>query len=118
MSELNVAAATQPESGGVFLGAKPRTPDLCYMIGMGLKARPSAERQLWDSMSPMRQKTALLLMRAELSREEMAEELGCGVKTFDSHRLALMQHLGLASSAQLVHFGLRLGLVDVMPRPR
>ena len=88
------------------------------MVSMGFKARSSSERQLWDSLTPMPQKTALLLMRGELSREEMAEELGCGVKTFDSHRLALLQHVGLASSAQLVHFGLRLGLVDVMPRPK
>src|SRR5690606_29215601 len=77
---------------------RPCTPNFtvefrsCYMVSMGFKARPSSERQLWDSLTPMPQKTALLLMRGELSREEMAEELGCGVKTFDSHRLALMQH--------------------------
>jgi len=49
-------------------------------------------------------------MDGKLTRDEMADEMGCHVKTFDSHRLAVMAQFGFINTVQLVRYGLKHGL--------
>ena len=84
---------------------------------MGFKPRQPSERQLWETLGKRPKQVALLLMRGDLTMEDIATELGITDKTVYHHRDSAMKALGLASNAQVVHFGLRLGLLKVMPRP-
>ena len=80
---------------------------------MGFKARTTQGPAKWNRLTPMQQEVALRLMRGDMTRDDIAEDLGIGVKTVDSHRLTLLKSLNLSSNVQLCLFGIRSGLVKV-----
>ena len=80
---------------------------------MGLKPRNSSPTDRWESLSERQREIALLLMGGTMSRSQIAESLDVGEKTVDSHRLSLLARLNLNSTVQLVHFGIRHGLIKV-----
>lgn len=85
---------------------------------MGFKAKgksPAMER--WWSLTDRQRELALMMMSGKLNRDEMAEELGIGLKTVDSHRLTLLAGLELQNAVQLVHFGIQNGLIKVGREP-
>ena len=75
--------------------------------------RLSAGMKLWWNLTERQRELALLLMTGKYSREEMAEKLGVGLKTVDSHRLTLLSGLKLQNAVQLVHFGVKNGLITI-----
>jgi len=77
---------------------------------MGFKARKPPIPQSWRALSNRERECAELLMDGKLTRDEMADEMGCHVKTFDSHRLAVMAQFGFINTVQLVRYGLKHGL--------
>ncbi len=83
---------------------------------MGFKSRKtSTYGQLtsrWGSLTDREREAALHIMRGDLSRAEMCAAMECTDKTLDSHRLNLMTKMDTTSNVQLVHFGVRLGLVS------
>lgn len=58
-----------------------------------------------------RQREILQLIAEGNSRREIAEKLNISVKTFDSYRAQLMDHLNIHDVAGLVRFATRVGLV-------
>ena len=62
-----------------------------------------------------RQKEILVLLCDGLSEKEIAYRLGVSYNTVHSHKYSLMQRLGLHSTAELVKYGVRTGLVPVEP---
>ena len=80
---------------------------------MKSKKNKSTPRK-WSRLSDRQRETGLMMMRGQLSREEMAAEMGVNVKTFDSHRLSVMDELGLINTVQLAHFGIKHGLTPVL----
>ncbi|MBI5030935.1 MAG: response regulator transcription factor [Chloroflexi bacterium] len=59
-----------------------------------------------------RQREILQLIAEGNSRREIAEKLNISVKTFDSYRAQLMDHLNIHDVAGLVRFATRVGLVS------
>ena len=84
---------------------------------MGLKSRQSPRKSpgldRWWSLTDRQRQIGLMIMGGELSREEMADALGVGLKTIDSHRLTLLAGLQLGNAVQLVHYGVRHGLIKI-----
>lgn len=82
---------------------------------MGFKRRTTNDdMSLWRSLTPQQNKTALLLMRGDKNRSEIAEVLDISTRTIDSHRRDLLRTLQVANNTQLLHFGLRNGLIEVL----
>ncbi|MCP4448797.1 MAG: hypothetical protein GY811_26210 [Myxococcales bacterium] len=80
---------------------------------MGFKARGNDSLDRWWSLTDRQRQIGLMMMGGDMSREEMANALGVGLKTVDSHRLTLLGGLGLANAVQLVHFGVRHKLIRI-----
>ncbi len=59
-----------------------------------------------------RQREILQLIAEGNSRREIADKLNISVKTFDSYRAQLMDHLNIHDVAGLVRFATRVGLVS------
>jgi len=62
-----------------------------------------------------RQKEILVLLCDGLSEKEVAFRLGLSYNTVHTHKHSLMQRLDLHSTAELVKYGVRMGLVAVEP---
>jgi DNA-binding NarL/FixJ family response regulator len=58
-----------------------------------------------------RQREVLQLIAEGLSTKEIAQSLGLGVKTVETHRTELMERLGIHGVAGLVRYAIRVGLV-------
>ncbi len=80
---------------------------------MGFKARGNDSLDRWWSLTDRQRQIGLMMMGGDMSREEMANALGVGLKTVDSHRLTLLAGLGLSNAVQLVHFGVRHKLIRI-----
>jgi DNA-binding NarL/FixJ family response regulator len=52
-----------------------------------------------------------------MTNQETADFVGCGLKTFDSHRHVLLKKLRLRNNAELARFALRVGLVTLDQEP-
>jgi DNA-binding NarL/FixJ family response regulator len=64
-----------------------------------------------DSLTP-RQREVLQLIAEGHSTKAAARRLGIGVKTAEAHRTQLMEHLGLHSVAEVVHYAIQAGVVQ------
>jgi two-component system response regulator NreC len=62
-----------------------------------------------------RQEDVLVLLCDGLSEKEIAYRLGISYNTVHTHKHGLMQRLGIHSTAELVKYGIRTGLVPVEP---
>lgn len=52
------------------------------------------------------------------TNHEIAKELDISVKTVDTHRLHVMQKLNLKNNAQLVHYAVRYGWLEIMVKEK
>ncbi|MCL4395428.1 MAG: response regulator transcription factor [Chloroflexi bacterium] len=59
-----------------------------------------------------REKQVVQLVADGMSSREIAEQLGLSVKTIDTHRANIMEKLGIHSSAELVKYAIREGIVS------
>ena len=64
------------------------------------------------SLTP-RQKEILQLLAAGRSAKEIAGILDVSARTVEFHKYRMMESLGLANSAELVHFAIRHGIVPI-----
>jgi DNA-binding NarL/FixJ family response regulator len=60
-----------------------------------------------------RQKEILQLMAEGKSAKEMASVLGISARTVEFHKYKLMESLGLKTSAELVHYAIKSGIVSI-----
>src|SRR5206468_1749874 len=58
-----------------------------------------------------REREVLRLLAEGRTNKEVAQELGIGVKTVETHRMNLMNKLGLHSVVDLVRYAIRNGIV-------
>jgi len=68
------------------------------------------ERQDDSVVLSQRQRQVLRLIGRGKSTKEIADLLGIGAKTVETHRARLMQSLGLRNGYALVHFAVRAGV--------
>jgi DNA-binding CsgD family transcriptional regulator len=48
-----------------------------------------------------------------MTNGEVADAIGCSVKTVDSHRQALLKRLKLRNNVELTHWAIAVGLVQL-----
>ena len=77
---------------------------------------PNHDAQLRPADPPLsaltaRQQHVLVLICEGLTAKEMAYKLGLSAKTVEFHNAAIRDRLGIASTAGLVRYAIRLGLI-------
>jgi DNA-binding NarL/FixJ family response regulator len=85
-------------------------PGRSYHNGSGVGAYMKTEQSL-NGLTP-RQKDVLLLICDGLSGKEIAARLHVSPKTIDIHKMRITDHLGIHSTALLVRYAVRTGLID------
>jgi len=65
-----------------------------------------------ETMLTLRERETVQLIAEGKSNKEIAETLGISVKTVETHRAAIMRKLQLDSSAALVRYAIRNGIVE------
>jgi len=78
-------------------------------------ARPNSNGDSGAGELTRRQKEILILLCDGLSEKEIAYRLRVSYNTIHTHKYSLMQRLGLHSTAELVKYAVRTGLVPVEP---
>jgi DNA-binding NarL/FixJ family response regulator len=78
-------------------------------------AQPSSNDDPGAEVLTQRQKEILVLLCDGFTEKEVAYRLGVSYNTVHTHKYSLMQRLGLHSTAELVKYGVRTGLVPVEP---
>jgi DNA-binding CsgD family transcriptional regulator len=61
---------------------------------------------------PKRQLQVLLLICDGLTGKEIAQRLGISPKTVEFHRAGICKRLGLKTTAHLVRYAIRMGLIE------
>jgi DNA-binding NarL/FixJ family response regulator len=59
-----------------------------------------------------RQREVLILISRGLSMKEIASQLNISTRTAESHKYEMMQTLGVETTAELIKYALRLGLIS------
>ena len=73
-------------------------------------ATPDLDRQLLARLSP-REREVLGLVASGLSTRDIAEKLGLGVRTVETHRVHVLRKLGLKGAVDVVRFAARCGII-------
>ena len=68
--------------------------------------------EVWTDRLTSREREVLQLIADSKTTKEIAVILGVSVKTADSHRTKIMEKLGIHSTAGLVRYAVRVGLVE------
>ena len=76
-----------------------------------LKSERIRDTMSFDKILSERELEVLALVAAPFSNQEIAAELGISPQTVEKHRFNILRKLGLHTTAQLVRFGRRRGIV-------
>ena len=98
----------------VFAGKHYVCPEVAFTVADGFRqASPETlpvERDVRLSLS-YRQQSVLRLLAEGKSAKEVAFALGISSKTVDAHRRVVMERLGAETTADLVRYAIRTGLI-------
>jgi len=80
-----------------------------------LQASGRDPKQAQDPVAAMtpRQREVLRLFAEGKTAKEIGAELGISARTVETHKYELMRTLGVKTSAELVHFAIRHGIVEI-----
>jgi len=81
---------------------------------LALSAMPHAEGPLHASLSD-REYQVFQLIVGGVSVSDIAQQLNLSVKTVSTHKARLMEKMGLANQAELIHYAIRHRLIDDSP---
>jgi two-component system, NarL family, response regulator NreC len=79
--------------------------------------RPGPGEAAYEALTDRERQVLKLIAEGQTSKE-IAAALDISVKTVITHRTNLMQKLGLHNRTELVKFAMRLGLIQVEPKPQ
>jgi len=99
-----VRAIRDVQAGAVFLG--PGTGKAVVDAYLSGASQPTAQ------LTP-RERQVLQLVAEGRTTKEIAQLLGVGIKTAESHRMHLMGKLGIHDTAGLVRYAIRQGFVQI-----
>lgn len=102
-----VAAIRAALSGKVYL-----TPALTGDLLNLLRGGPEQPDEPVSSLTP-RQREILQLLAEGRSAKEIGATLGVSARTVEFHKYQMMERLGLRTSAELVHFAIKHGIVEI-----
>ena len=88
------------------------TPALAGEVLQSMRRDPDSLDDPVAQLTP-RQREVLQLLAAGKSAKEIAATLGISARTVEFHKYEIMQSTGLHTSAELVHFALKHGLVEI-----
>ena len=88
------------------------TPQLAGEVLESLKQGPQTASDPVVSLTP-RQREVLQLLAEGRSAKEIASSLSISVRTVEFHKYQLMETLGLHTNAELTHFAIKHGLVEL-----
>ena len=83
---------------------------------LALSAMPHAEGPLHASLSD-REYQVFQLIVGGVSVSDIAQQLNLSVKTVSTHKARLMEKMGLANQAELIHYAIRHRLIDDLAAP-
>jgi DNA-binding NarL/FixJ family response regulator len=88
------------------------TPQLAGEVLEGMKQGPEQGGDPVRSLTP-RQREVLQLLAEGRSAKEIASSLAISSRTVEFHKYQMMETLGLHTNAELIHFALKHGLVEL-----
>jgi DNA-binding NarL/FixJ family response regulator len=98
-----IQAIREVSAGGIYL-----SPSISALV----MQRYLATTEPYQDPLTDRERQVLQLIAEGMTTKEVAVRLGLTVKTADSHRSTLMNKLNIHSTAELVHYAIRRGLVQ------
>jgi len=102
-----VTAIRAALSGKTYL-----TPQLAGEVLEAMKQAPDRAADPIASITP-RQREVLQLLAEGRSAKEIASSLAISARTVEFHKYQLMETLGLHTNAELIHFAIKHGLVEL-----
>jgi len=88
------------------------SPQLMGEVLDAMKKGPEQAADPVTSLTP-RQREVLQLLAEGRSAKEIATSLGISARTVEFHKYQMMETLGLHSNAELIHFAIKNGLVEL-----
>ncbi len=88
------------------------TPQLAGELLAAMKNGPVADDDPIRALTP-RQREVLQLLAEGRSAKEVAAALGISARTVEFHKYQMMEALGYRTSAELVHFAIKHGLIEL-----
>jgi DNA-binding NarL/FixJ family response regulator len=105
-SDELVAAIKSALSGGRYISASLRTPAIEALLS-------GSERKLNKTIDlTQRQREVLQLLAEGKSAKEIGAILEISARTVETHKYKMMDELGVTTSAQLVQYAIKHGLVN------
>lgn len=86
------------------------SPALAGEVIKAIQRNPKSEKAPIESLSP-RQREILQLLAEGNSAKEVATTLSISPRTVEFHKYQMMESLGIKTSAELIHFAVKHGLV-------
>jgi len=88
------------------------SPELTSALLQAAGRDPQQAQDPVAAMTP-RQREVLRLFAEGKTAKEIGAELGISARTVETHKYELMRTLGVKTSAELVHFAIRHGIVEI-----
>jgi len=88
------------------------TPQLAGEVLEAMKQGPERAGDPASALTP-RQREVLQLLAEGRSAKEIATSLSISARTVEFHKYQMMETLGIHSNAELIHFAIKHGLVDL-----
>jgi len=88
------------------------TPQLAGEVLEAMKQGPEQARDPIGSLTP-RQREVLQLLAEGRSGKQIASSLGISARTVEFHKYQMMEALGVHTNAELTHFAIKHGLVEL-----
>ncbi len=88
------------------------TPALAGEVFQSLREGAPTAKPLGQSLT-VRQREILVLLAEGRSAKEIAQALGISARTVEFHKYQMMETLGLHHSAELIHFAIKHGIVNI-----
>ncbi len=102
-----IAAIRAALEGGTYLAPQ--------LAGEVLEAMKKGSESAGDPVSALtpRQREVLQLLVEGSSAKEIASSLAISARTVEYHKYEMMETLGIHTNAELIHFALKHGLVEL-----
>jgi DNA-binding NarL/FixJ family response regulator len=88
------------------------TPAVAGEVLQSMKGEPEKAGDPVASLTP-RQREILQLLAEGRSAKEVGAALGVSARTVEFHKYQMMERLDLHTSAELVHFAIKHGIVEI-----
>lgn len=88
------------------------SPAMAGEVLQSMKRDPNMAEDPVASLTP-RQRTILQLLAEGKSAKEAASALGISARTVEFHKYKIMEETGIHNSAELVHFAIKHGIVEI-----